>query len=244
MKNFKGFTAGVLCGAIVMGAVPTIAKVGKEAIDVVYNNIKLEVNGIKTTMPKGVEPFMYNGTTYLPVRAVAEALGEKVEYDKSKATVYVGSRTEKMNDGSIDFYDFVEKVKPLEYDWGGGVYATRTLSGNSYITIAGERVGFENALYSKKPSSVSSIGGTKYMLGGNYKAIKGKIALPDEYNAQKGKVIIRDGDNNVIYEKGIDVNKDGKIVDFYADVVGHQTVRIEIENNDCVLLDVYLEPLK
>jgi len=74
-----------------MVSIPVAAKTGKKAIEVVYNNIKLEVKGIQTKMPEGVEPFIFNGTTYLPVRAVAEALGEVVSYDKKTATVQVGS---------------------------------------------------------------------------------------------------------------------------------------------------------
>lgn len=59
-----------------------------------YADIKLVVNGTPVT-PKDakgrvVEPFALHGTTYLPVRAVGEALGKEVKWDGSTHTVYVG----------------------------------------------------------------------------------------------------------------------------------------------------------
>lgn len=59
-----------------------------------YMNIKLVVDGAEVT-PKDaagrvVEPFVSDGTTYLPVRAVAAALGKDVEWDGKTNTVYIG----------------------------------------------------------------------------------------------------------------------------------------------------------
>lgn len=39
-----------------------------------------------------VEPFIYQGTTYLPVRAVGEAIGKKVTWDGETKTVYLGEK--------------------------------------------------------------------------------------------------------------------------------------------------------
>ena len=67
---------------------------GKQTIDVDYLDIKLVVNGKEVT-PKDVngnvvEPFAYQGTTYLPVRAVGEALGKTVRWDGETKTVHLG----------------------------------------------------------------------------------------------------------------------------------------------------------
>ena len=58
------------------------------------NGIKIFVDGQKIN-PKdaqgnSVQPFIYNGTTYLPVRAVADALGKAVYWDGPNYTVYLG----------------------------------------------------------------------------------------------------------------------------------------------------------
>ncbi len=66
-------------------------------INATYRNIKLVVDGIEVT-PKDVdgnivEPFIYNGTTYLPVRAVGQAFNKNVEWDGNTSTVYIGEVT-------------------------------------------------------------------------------------------------------------------------------------------------------
>jgi hypothetical protein len=62
-------------------------------ITVFYNNIKIYINENLFT-PKDangniLESFIYNGTTYLPVRAVSEALGNSVSWDGNTSSVYI-----------------------------------------------------------------------------------------------------------------------------------------------------------
>lgn len=79
----------LLCGsALAAGAIKT------QMIEANYMGIRVVVDGLEVT-PKDatgheVEPFASNGTTYLPVRAVAEALGKDVEWDGETKTVYIG----------------------------------------------------------------------------------------------------------------------------------------------------------
>ncbi len=67
----------------------------KKQIDVVFDAIQVSLNGTATVLKDAsgntVTPFNYNGTIYLPVRAVAEALGVAVTYDTAAATVQLGS---------------------------------------------------------------------------------------------------------------------------------------------------------
>ncbi len=63
-----------------------------------YVGVRLVVDGVMVT-PKDakgntVEPFIADGTTYLPVRALAEALGKEVEWDGTTKTVYIGEKPE------------------------------------------------------------------------------------------------------------------------------------------------------
>ncbi len=98
MKNkssIKGFILGVAVsvavGAMMMSGIA--ASISKQ-ITAYYNNIKIVVNG-KEVVPKDangkkVEPFIVDGTTYLPVRAVSQALGQDVSWNDSTKTVYIG----------------------------------------------------------------------------------------------------------------------------------------------------------
>ena len=64
----------------------------KRSITAEYG-IKVEIDGQQTVLTdangKTVEPFTYNGTTYVPIRAVAENLGCYVGYDASTQTAIV-----------------------------------------------------------------------------------------------------------------------------------------------------------
>ncbi|HOV26333.1 MAG TPA: stalk domain-containing protein [Pseudobacteroides sp.] len=98
-KELKGFITGVVTTAFIFAAVFTVfAEPVEKAINAVYNNIKLYVDGklVKPKDAKGndVDPFIYNGTTYLPIRAVSEALGKTVSWDGETNSVYVGNKPE------------------------------------------------------------------------------------------------------------------------------------------------------
>ncbi|NPV44614.1 MAG: copper amine oxidase N-terminal domain-containing protein [Firmicutes bacterium] len=56
-------------------------------IDVLYNNIKIIVNG--KTAASDPEPFIYNGTTFVPVRLIGEALGMDVQWDRARNAVVI-----------------------------------------------------------------------------------------------------------------------------------------------------------
>ena len=58
-------------------------------VPVNYNDIKVTVDGEELKTDK--EPFIYEGTTYLPVRAVAEAVGKEVGWDSATKTVTLTS---------------------------------------------------------------------------------------------------------------------------------------------------------
>ena len=92
-KRFQGIVLGVIVGAMLTGTT-AFARNARELIDAVYMNIKLVIDGEEIT-PRDVngnivEPFIYNGTTYLPVRAIGEAFDKDVSWDGENATVYVG----------------------------------------------------------------------------------------------------------------------------------------------------------
>lgn len=100
MKEWKrgfagGVAASVLCASLLGTAFA--ANYQKQAtLD--YTGIKLKVNG-ETVTPKDangnpVEPFAISGTTYLPVRAVGNALGLDVGWDPATQTVILSEHVD------------------------------------------------------------------------------------------------------------------------------------------------------
>lgn len=109
MKNtiFKRFAALALCAGMV-GSTALAANTVCKNIRVTYSGIKLVVDG-QTVVPKDtngkvVEPFVYNGTTYLPVRAVGNAVGKKVKWDGNSQTVYLGATPNESGDVYMEPY--------------------------------------------------------------------------------------------------------------------------------------------
>ena len=90
--NLKALVSGVLIGSLLTGGA-AVAKTGSELIEAWYSNIKIVLNGSeiapKDANGRVVEPFTSNGTTYLPVRAISEALGKEVRWDGETHTVYI-----------------------------------------------------------------------------------------------------------------------------------------------------------
>lgn len=101
MKKFRSarpFLCGVFTTILVMGLVTSAFAVSMVNRELYYNDIKIRLDG-KTLTPKDaagnpVEPFIIDGTTYLPVRAVGEALGLNVSWDGATNTVILGNDPE------------------------------------------------------------------------------------------------------------------------------------------------------
>lgn len=157
MNNiFKRFAALALCTGMVTGTALAANTVYKN-IRVQYCGIKLMVNGAPVT-PKDangstVEPFIYNGTTYLPVRAVGNALGQDVSWNGNTKTVYIG-----MNETDTK----TKKLTP--YDTSGGVYMLE--NEGKTVTMMGKK--YTQGLYTRGYSSYSAL----YSLDGLYKSVE------------------------------------------------------------------------
>lgn len=83
-EHTKGVVTGVLTTCLILG-ITTTALAATGAMTITVDPINIQVNGA-TFQPKdaqgnAVPVFAYNGTTYAPLRALAEAYGLEVGYD-------------------------------------------------------------------------------------------------------------------------------------------------------------------
>lgn len=110
-RSWKGFVVGFLVACILVGMISSAtATTGKQQAYLEYNDIKISLNGSLVT-PKDadgniIEPFTIDGTTYLPVRAVGNALGLTVGWDQSTKTVIL------TNDGTSQIGASAPAPKP------------------------------------------------------------------------------------------------------------------------------------
>lgn len=92
--RFRDFFAGVLAAAFLMAIVLPAGASSLNKIIEVFTGVTIYIDGEKLnpTDVNGnpVDTFIYNGTTYIPLRAVSESLGESVKWDGSTRSVYIG----------------------------------------------------------------------------------------------------------------------------------------------------------
>ena len=89
----RSFLLGVLCAALAFSlAAPALAAAGR--MIEIFGGVKIYVDDVQLnpTDANGnpIDVFVHDGTTYLPVRAVSEALGKQVQWDGSTRSVYIG----------------------------------------------------------------------------------------------------------------------------------------------------------
>ncbi len=128
----------ILACVLLLSSVIFAASMRKN-ITVDYMGIKVVVDGKEVIMGKDlagnkIEPFAYEGTTYLPVRAISEALGKTVQWDDATKTVFIGDGAIAPAQGSA--VDLLEITEPFSKD-------NAMVKGN--YSLAG--VEYKNAVY-------------------------------------------------------------------------------------------------
>lgn len=113
----KKIISAALAGAMLLSAIPSLAA------DI---NIKIDNEEFipKNAAGEVVMPFIENGSTYLPVRAMGEAVGKTVAFDIENYAVYIGEEpldSEKtrepvmMVDGEVVYKDELEDFSVYEF---------------------------------------------------------------------------------------------------------------------------------
>jgi foldase protein PrsA len=88
----KGLVLGLSLGVMLTGS---IAYASGTQIEVYFKNIKYMFDGYeKNPTSEQGESFIYNGTTYVPLRYVSEALGKEVQWDGDTETIWLGKKVD------------------------------------------------------------------------------------------------------------------------------------------------------
>lgn len=93
-KRSKGFLAGLTVASLLWATV--FAAPIEKKITAVYNDIKVFVDGeqVQTTDGGGkvIQPFIADGTAYLPIRAVGQILDKETSWDGKTNSIYIGRK--------------------------------------------------------------------------------------------------------------------------------------------------------
>lgn len=101
----KWFIIGIIFTLIITLSFPSLAYVAKQKIEVTFNEIKIKVNNADVTKPN----ILYNGTTYVPLRAIGEILNKDVVWEGATKTAHINDKVpsltlHKFND-VVSIYD-------------------------------------------------------------------------------------------------------------------------------------------
>ena len=212
----------IICGFIAARLVANIivfASHSTQKISVIYRDIKLSTDGVEFTPLDAdgnvVEPFVYNGTTYLPVRAVGEALGRDVSWDNDTSTVIISG-------------------KPLRE-------ISLTTQAPSYMnTTRFEMYSSENHTQLRYTPSVTSSDASgwydfsdriEYDLNGKAEKFTGTflpptITIKSVYANINAKLIVRNENKEILFESET-IKKSDSGVPFEIDVTGCEKLIIE-----------------
>ena len=115
---WKGFGTALVLVSLVTAMGVSAGAAGRQRTIEVEDGVKVEINGARFT-PKDVDGktvpvFIYNGTTYAPIRAVCEAAGMDVEFDSKTRTVELTTPDwELERDGDAERYISADEAKEI-----------------------------------------------------------------------------------------------------------------------------------
>ena len=224
--KIKKTTAVSLAAVLLTGSI-AYGSQGQKSINVLYDDIKIIIDGIEYTPRDAngavVEPFVYNGTTYLPVRGVAGAFGKEVEWDPQSSKVYLGDRD----------FDWLDQMGYVDYE---------TSSLNDTLTTINERSKADDSIiydrgirFNISLSNVRTLNdGTaesyqevSYLLNRKYKTFDGTLCIFGGFKAGHGVINIY-GDGDLIYTSP-PLSSGTKSTDFHLDVSDYKILKIRYE---------------
>lgn len=178
-QTLKGFVIGFIVATMLAGVMSYAA----QTVRIVLNGDELvptDANG------KRVDPIIVEGTTYLPVRAIASALGLEVGWDGETSTVSLIKKEQKKEE--------IKEETTEEPAKQGNV-----IEGMAQV-ITNNRVEKTSELQDEKTGKIY-IADRMYTLGewGSYKVVNGTLVsfeIIDHYGWTKGNVV-KTGWNNL-----------------------------------------------
>ncbi|MBE6912132.1 MAG: copper amine oxidase N-terminal domain-containing protein [Ruminococcaceae bacterium] len=198
-------------------------------INAVYRDIKLVVDGIEVT-PKDVkgdivEPFIYNGTTYLPVRAVGQAFNKNVEWDGETSTVYIGEVTKPAKKVYLYSRPYIGCDDKNDFDSGK--------SGNvDSVGFCTNYVGFRlsHGVKNDVDDRYYFSNFVTYPTNALAKKVTGTLMPAYQYKETEYRINIYNESGKLLYQSPI-MTKSTDMIDFEVDVANAINLKFEFEAN-------------
>ncbi|CAH8706349.1 copper amine oxidase N-terminal domain-containing protein [Paenibacillus thiaminolyticus] len=205
-KAVVTITAAAMAFGIVAGAsaAPVLEKISAQ----LNWSIKFQVNGkewkAQDSAGNKLAPIIYGGTTYLPVRAVADALGTAVEYDSKNDTIYLGEKSSTTPITS-------EKIKLS--------YSSMSTKDKQYTVQGGVDYG-SGIVFDELNSAAKSF---ELQPENKYQKLDLKVFVLDI----EGEIEVKVYDDSDTVLKHVTLSSQDKIQDISVDIGGSKSIRIE-----------------
>ena len=231
-KNKKSRTILIAVTLILTLSVTVFAKSISEQAEIFYNNIKIYINGAEIVPKDGngniVEPFIMNGTTYLPVRAISNALGQDVEWDGATQSVYIGKKDQTKPDNYLDRIQYND-YREADNDSNFSIINGKIVDYNNKEYTNGLLFYVVNLPYSSEieDDEHNSDCIMCYPLNSQYRNMKGNIVLPKKYSMSSWG----DGENLSTEPTTVLFYGDGKLLYSANSVTSSMPFSFDIKTN-------------
>ncbi len=211
LKGKKARIIAVIAMLTVLLDVTVFAKQATETISVMYDNIKILIDGVEFTAKdvngNVIEPFIYNGTTYLPVRGIANAFDVNVNWNENDKTVELGDNQ----------FDFLSKMSVYDYQNNNEKCKYTVTNEQAAIRFLFEIGNFapENLINQR----------ITYKLSNKYKTLYATLKRPNSEGKSAYNIAIYGDEHKLLYES---YYIDDEIeFDIEVDVSGNEYLYIE-----------------
>ncbi len=190
-KSIKPFTLGFVLALLLSVTVTAFAGTGvQRTITAAFGGLSIVMDGVRMS-PKDVnnnevQPILYGGTTYVPIRFLSEALGKKVNFVGSTSSIFIGEQ-QKVEAFLLRDMKPVEKTVFAKANYGsyGGWKATEYAADKRFTIIDWANTGIlkiHDTEYTSQSMMLSDgvrENNATYSLNGRYKRLLGKFGIDD-----------------------------------------------------------------
>lgn len=222
-------------------------------LNAVFSDIKLLLNGNRVDE----EVLIVEGTSYLPVKAISEALGLEVKWNKEERAIYLNenygeneelkervqrleaeNRQLKERLGELDAEDSESSEASVVYP-GEGIKHTNYYEGSSLNKFTysynkneikdnmGNAYSSYTTMYIHNNSNDKGWNSLEFLLNEEYKSFKAKLGLTDRYKDFEGEIILE------VYKDDFKIyteklKKGDRPIDIDLNVVGGEKIKFNV----------------